>query len=423
MSMRNAYSDHWFDRPTIPQIAVRVYSVGMSSDTRAETLSAERLIDMAVSSTGLDDFGEDDWREGLDRLVESLVEEAALNSVGIAAATKELKYLLTARLGIVAYRNAHPEVATVDVVPPVVIVGQARTGTSILHDLIAQDPIARVPLTWEVQRPCPPPEAATYTTDPRIAAVDARIAAVGAAMPDLFGMHPMGARLAQECVCITASAFRSILFATEYRIPSYQRWLFDGADHRPAYAWHRVFLQHLQARNPAQRWVLKSPGHIWTLAELGAAYPEALLVQTHRDPLRIIASVTSMWATMRSTTSDAVDQKQIAADWAEDIIDGLDRSVTAREDDTVDASRIADINFRDFMGDQVGSVERVYGQFGLPFTPEVRGRVTTFLESHPQDKHGGHRYTFEATGLNADEWRERSRRYQEYFDVPSERLD
>lgn len=396
---------------------------GMASGTNLQTIELDRLIDSATATTGLDDFGADDWREGLQLLVDALTHEAALNRVGVLAAQKELKYLLTARLGIVAHRNAHPHVAQADITPPVVIVGQARTGTTILHDLLAQDPAARVPLTWEVERPCPPPESASYDTDPRIAAVDSRIAAVGAVMPELFRMHPMGAQLGQECVCLTTSAFRSILFATEYRIPSYANWVFDEADHQPAYAWHRIFLQHLQSRHPARRWVLKSPGHIWTLGELNTAYPGALLVQTHRDPLRIIASVTSMYTTLRGTTSDEVDPTEIAGEWAERIIDGLNRSVTARRDGTVDTSRVVDIRFADFMRDQIGTVERVYSELGMPFTGEVHGRVSDFLAAHQQDKHGGHRYTFSATGLDPYEWRERARPYQEFFDVPSETLD
>jgi hypothetical protein len=391
--------------------------------TRVQTLDAERIVEEAVSATGFDDFGTDDWREGLDLLVEALIEEAALNDIGRVAAFKELKYLLMARLGIIAHRNAHPEVSAADVVPPIVIVGQARTGTTILHDLLAQDPAARVPLTWEVERPCPPPEAATYTTDPRIAAVEGRIRVVGAVMPELFGMHPMGAQLGQECVCITTSAFRSILFATEYRIPRYANWVFHQADHRPAYDWHRIFLQHLQSRHATSRWVLKSPGHIWTLPDLISTYPGAMLVQTHRDPLRIIASVTSMYTTLRGTTSDSVDPTEIAAEWAEHIMDGLDRSVTARQDGTVNDSSVVDVNFRDFMEDQVATVARVHETFGLPFTDDLRRGVSGFLADHPQDKHGGHRYTFAATGLDEGEWRERARRYQEFFDVPSEKLD
>lgn len=393
----------------------------MGARSRA-ALSAEQLIDTATESTGFDDFGGTEWREGFDRLVDALREEAALNDVGVAAASKELKYLLIARLGIVAHRQAHPEVGDTGVQPPVVIVGQARTGTTILHDLLAQDLAARVPLTWEVERPCPPPQAATYFTDPRIDAVDSRIAAVGAVMPQLLGMHPMGAQLGQECVCITASDFRSILFATEYRIPSYADWLFGDADHAPAYRWHRHFLQHLQSQHPTDRWVLKSPGHIWTLGGLRNEYPGALLVQTHRDPLRIIASVTSMYTTLRAVTSDAVDPTEIAAEWAERILDGLDRSVTARQDGTIDADRVVDINFRDFLGDQIGTVEKVYQQFDLPFTDDIRARMTGFLDNHPQGKHGGHRYSFAATGLDEGQWRERARRYQEYFDVPSEDL-
>jgi hypothetical protein len=241
-------------------------------------------------------------------------------------------------------------------------------------------------------------------------------------MPELQGMHPMGARLSQECVCITASDFRSILFATQYRIPSYARWLFDEADLALAYRWHRWFLQHLQAHHPTQRWVLKSPGHIWSLGELITEYPNALLVQTHRDPLRIIASVASMYVTLRGLTSDSTSVQENAAEWADYILEGLDRSVTAREDGTVTGDRVADVTFREFMADPFGTVRGIYDRFGLEFTSEAEARMRTFLADNPQDKHGGHRYTLAATGLDEGELRERARGYQEYFDVPSEPL-
>ena len=125
----------------------------------ASTLSTERLVESACTTAGLEDFGDPRWRDGLDRLLDALRYEAALNDLGVAAASKEIKHQLINRLGVVAYRRSHPDVASSDVVPPIVIVGQARTGTTILHDLLAQDRAARVPLTWEVERPCPPPEA------------------------------------------------------------------------------------------------------------------------------------------------------------------------------------------------------------------------------------------------------------------------
>jgi hypothetical protein len=231
-------------------------------------LSADPLVEQATAATGLDDFGGDTWREGLDRLLDSLRREARLSELGVAVVSDEVVGYLTSRLEVVAERTRHPEIAEAPVEPPIVIIGQGRTGTTILYDLLAQDPATRVPLTWEVERPCPPPETATYETDPRIEEVDARLAGIDLVLPGFRAMHPMGARLAQECVRITALEFRSFIFPTQYRVPSYARWLLDEADMAPAYQWHRTFLQHLQFRHPARRWLVKSPGHIW---HLGAA--------------------------------------------------------------------------------------------------------------------------------------------------------
>ncbi len=245
------------------------------------------------------------------------------------------------------------------------IIGQGRTGTTILHDLLAQDPATRVPLTWEVDRPCPPPETATYDTDPRIADVDATLEGIDLVLSGFRAMHPMGARLAEECVRITASEFRSMIFPTQYRVPSYARWLLHDADMAPAYQWHRVFLQHLQSHHAGERWVIKSPGHIWALDALLREYPKALLVQTHRDPLRIVASIGSLVARLRSLASDDTSIPSAAAEFADYILDGLDRSVTAREDGTVCADRVVDVQFTTFMNDPFATIQTVYERLGL----------------------------------------------------------
>jgi hypothetical protein len=380
------------------------------------------LAAQACDATGLDDFGGDEWFDGLERLLDALEHEAALNDLGHTIVDGEIAAYLQHRLQIVAYREEHPEIATVDVVPPVVIVGQGRTGTTILHDLLAQDPATRVPLTWEVDRPIPPPRTATYDTDPRIDEVEATTSAVELVIPGFLAMHPMGARLAQECVRITALDYRSMIFPTQYRVPSYARWLLDEADMSSAYRWHRVFLQHLQSEHPARRWVVKSPGHIWSLDALLAEYPNALLVQTHRDPLRIIASLGSLISTLRSLASDDTSIPEAAAEYAEYIVDGLDRSVTARRDGTIAPDRVVDVNFDAFMADPFATIRTVYDRLGFELSGDAEQRMRAFLASNPQDKHGGHRYTWAATGLDEGEWRERARRYQEFFGVPSERL-
>ncbi|MGZ6995114.1 MAG: sulfotransferase, partial [Acidimicrobiia bacterium] len=198
-------------------------------------LDADRLVAQAMEMTGLDDFGEPTWREGLDHLVPALREEARLNDLGGRIAMGGIVELLANRLAITGWRAQHPEVAAGDVLPPIVIVGQARTGTTILFDLLAQDPAPRAPLTWEIDRPVPPPESATFDTDPRIEEVDAILAGVDLLMPGFRTMHPMGARLAQECVSITNSDFRSVIFPTQYHVPSYGRWVMYEADMAPAY--------------------------------------------------------------------------------------------------------------------------------------------------------------------------------------------
>jgi hypothetical protein len=355
-------------------------------------------------------------------LVESLQGEAALNEMGVAIVGGELAGYLSDRLQIVAYRKAHPGIAVTDVVPPVVIVGQGRTGTTILHDLLAQDPATRVARTWEVDRPCPPPETASYETDARIAEVDATLDGLDIVLPGFRSMHPMGARNAQECVRITASAFRSLIFATQYRIPAYVEWLVDEADMAAAYRWHRTFLQHLQSRHPAARWVLKSPGHQWCIPQLLAEYPDALLVQTHRDPLRIIASLGSLVARLRSLASDDTSISEAAAEWADLILDGLDRSIDAREDGTVAPGRVVDVQFREFMADPFATIRSVYERLGLELTDDAERSMREFLDANPQDKYGGHHYTFSETGLAEGPLRERARRYQQYFDVPDEPL-
>jgi hypothetical protein len=386
----------------------------------AGILDADTLLATARSSTGLDELGDDGWREGLDRLLDALRGEARLSEIGVQVAGGDVLSHLTNRLRILDWHAHHPELARADVTPPIFIVGQGRTGTTILHDVLAQDPNNRVPLTWEVDHPVPPPEAATFNTDPRIAETQTQLDMAELVIPGFKTMHPLGAQLAQECVRMTASVFRSVIFPTQYRVPSYGHWMIYEADVAPAYRWHRRYLQVLQAKHRGERWVLKSPGHIWCLPELLAEYPNALLVQTHRDPLRIIASIASLLATLRRLASDDTSIADGGAEFAEYLIEGLDRSVTARESGAVPAERVIDVHFRDFLADPIATVRSIYARLDLELTAESEARMRAFLRANPQDKHGLHQYSFGDTALDAGVWRERSRRYQQYFDVASE---
>jgi hypothetical protein len=235
-------------------------------------------------------------------------------------------------------------------------------------------------------------------------------------------MHDMGARLAQECVRITAGDFRSMMFNTQYRVPAYQHWLLYEASMAPAYRYHRMFLQYLDAGRSGERWLLKSPAHMWTLGALMDEYPDALVVHTHRDPLRAVCSLASLVDLLRRLASDKVSLASVAEEWAEDIAVGLDRAVAARRDGTIRQSRAVDVYFADFLGDPMGVVGDIYRRFGIELTPDAARRMRDFLADNPQEKRGGHAYTFADTGLDAVTLRDRMRGYKEYFDVPDEPL-
>lgn len=385
-------------------------------------LSLDQLRDQAQQATALDDLGDPSWKEGAERLIADLNERGALTEVGSMIAGSDVVEYLTSRLHVVDWVKRNPSITDSDIRPPIVVLGQPRTGTTILFDVLAQDPANRVPLTWEVDQPWPPPETATYESDPRIDQVEAKLANVDLLIPGFRAMHDMGARLGQECVRITAADFRSMIFATQYRVPEYQRWLLHQADMASAYRYHRMFLQYLQSAHSADRWLIKSPAHLWSLGALFREYPDALIVQTHRDPLRVVCSLASLVDLLRRLASDDVSISEVAAEWVDDIVLGLDRAIEARTDGTVPDGQAVDVLFRDFLRDPMAVVRTIYGRLGIELSAEAEKAMQSFLDANPQEKHGGHNYSFTDTGLDAGQLRERTRAYQEYFDIPEEAL-
>jgi hypothetical protein len=231
----------------------------------------------------------------------------------------------------------------------------------------------------------------------------------------------MGARLAQECVRITAGDFRSMIFPIQYRVPSYNRWLLHEADMAPAYRWHRRYLQHLQSRHPAERWLLKSPAHLWSLDALAGEYPDAMVIQTHRDPLKVIASTSALAVHLRRMVSDDPSITETAAAYAADILLGLDRGMGARDRGVFPSSQVFDVQFTSFVADPLAVIGTIYDALGRDLTARTEASMRAFLAANPGDGGGGGtRYRFADTGLDADALRERTATYQNYFSVPSE---
>jgi hypothetical protein len=392
---------------------------------RAAGVSAARLdsgwlLDRAARNTGLSDFGDAAFREPLQRLLRAYEEESRLTLVGRIIAQRDTLRTLENRLHLIEARKRHPEMADVSIRDPLFVVGLPRTGSTALHELLAQDPENRVPMTWEVMWPWPFPEAASYEVDPRIARADRYLAATDQLIPGFKKMHRMGAELPQECCMLMNHDFMSMQFHTSYRIPSFQDWM-DRQDMTPIYASHRRQLQHLQLRCPVKRgWVLKSPQHLWSMDALLAVYPDARIVQTHRDPVKVAASLASLVSLLRGMGSDAVDPGEVGADWTRRLAEGLARASAVRACWEGEESRAFDVHFRDFRADPVGTVRRIYSHFGMSLGAEAERRMQHFIALHPQNEHGRHEYTLEGAGLDMEAERGRFEAYQKRFDIPAE---
>lgn len=413
-----------FQPPRLP-LAVRALNAAGSAATRlgmpVANLGMDALLETASRQTGLTNFGNSFFREPLSILLESLESEASLTALGRIAVRDEFTRYLKNRLYLTDVCKQAPEIAAAPIKKPLFILGLPRTGTSILHELLAQDPTNRVPMTWEVLNIWPPPDRASYSHDPRIELADKHLSRIDKILPDFKRMHAMGARLPQECVALMAHDFASLQFHSAYRVPSYQRWL-ERLDVGPVYKSHKRQLQYLQWKCPADHWVLKSPGHLWTFDALLGEYPDALIVQTHRDPVKVLASLVSLVATLRCLSSTRVDVAEIAKDWAERLASGLGKTMAVRDNRRFAPSRVFDMHFHELLRDEIAMIKRIYDHFGRELSDEAEANMRAFLVEHTRAQRGRHEYSFADTGLRVDDERQRFARYQQRFEVPSERL-
>jgi hypothetical protein len=386
-------------------------------------LSPDSILEEASRrARNLTDTGEGQFTEGLRRLSESLEEEARLNPIGRMIARERAILSTVNRLNYLEDRRQNPSIAQEKIVAPVVVVGMPRTGSTILHDILAQDPASRAPLTWETMFPSPPPEPETFETDPRIEACEATFPGVELQIPAFKAMHPMGARLSQECVTSMADTMVSPLFHNQFRVNAYQDWVDREADWSRVYEFHEWQLQHLGWKVKRDRWVLKTGAHMWGLEHLLARYPDARIVFTHRDPVKSMTSYASLTSLVRSMGSDEVDPVEIADDWTARIKRVLERSIALRAEHDYPQAQFYDMHFKDFASDQFAVVEQIYDTFGLPMTGEAADRMKAFIADNPKDKHGIHRYSPAEYGVNPERIRDSFRLYMERFGLESEPL-
>jgi hypothetical protein len=353
------------------------------------SLSPAAVMASAAKAAGSDDFGSDSFRQPLSVFLEACRREAELTTFGRILISKMLSAALVNRIELHRWSQLHPEVADERIERPWIIVGLPRTGTSVLSMLLGLDPMARPLRQWEAAHLIPPPTLEEADEDPRIARTAKELDGLMKLNPPLRAMHPFGATLAQECVSLFLYDIRTLALETQAHVPTYGRWL-ETADMAPAYAQHRLALQALQSAQPTERWILKTPNHLWQLSTLLATYPDARVIWTHRDPGPVVTSLASLANAGQRPLTRRQDPRPAAEEWKRKCRFALGTATAF--DEASGAGWCQHLHYDELMADPVDAVRRLYATVGDEVSPLHARRMTVFLEQRPQDAFGHHHY-------------------------------
>ena len=379
--------------------------------------SSDALHEAAVRATGLDDFGDLEYREGFAVLMHAFEEEADLSSMGRMVAAQMTVNALMSRLHAQRGWREHPECLEGTIEGPLVIVGLPRTGTTALHHLLGRDPANQGLELWLSETPMVRPPRAQWEENPHFTRCRDTLAAQFDANPDLIAAHEMNADEVDECWHVFRQSFASVTFECTATVPSYSRWWAEH-DMLAAYQRHRDNLKLIGHGSSEKRWVIKDPSHLFAMDTLFDVYPDACVVQTHRHPVELIPSVCSLNSRFRAGMDNTPDPEAQGREQLELWAQGIDRTMEARR--TRDPAGFFDMDFRDFVADPVGMVHRIYAHFKFELAPATEARLRDWQTHNPQSKHGTHHYSLREYGLSGTAIEERFAAYLQSFQVTSE---
>lgn len=359
----------------------------------------QELMAEAKSETGLGDFGDDSFLEGLERLVRSLREEARLNTVGESVIYPRLVSHLRSRLEVEDWYRRNPEIDDVEVTAPLFGLGLPRTGSTALSFLLAQDADLRYLRQWESSRPCPPPST-VKGPDPRITVTTGQVGSKEHVPTDVNG--PM------ECLDLMALDFKTQIYLAFAHIPSYASWLTD-ADLTSTYLYERRVLKLLAWGEPSRSWRLKSPAHMLWINHLDAAFPDARFVMTHRDPADVLVSVCDVYADIAGNFTDRLDRRYIGYLNLDQWATGVDRLMEFR--DGAGRDRFYDIDFRAMQSDPVGEVQGLYRWLGIMPSEEFEARMRSWWSANAAEREETRHSKPSVYGLDLDDVRHRFATY------------
>lgn len=376
----------------------------------AEIPSSDQAIARAVAAAGCDDFGGDDWREGLERSLDAFGRMPLLPAT-LEASLGKIVHDLTMRLRIVQWLKDHPDVEEQPVAGPVFVVGLPRTGTTATVGMMALDPRFRFLRAWEGASPVPPPVAGQEHADPR--AIAAREAAAGYAKQHVHIADPDGP---EEDLAMLAGLGMRSYHGTLPMPDDYIEWWLNQ-DFAGFYAFEERVLKLLQSRRPPCLWLLKSPPHLFRLREIAQRFPQARFVMTHRDPARVIGSVASLHAMLHEERClpGSIDRKAVGARQLDLWAQGMRRFLAVRAE--LGEERFVDVRNDEVVARPVETFERIYAHLGMPVSHELRQALADYNSRNAPGRFGEHRYTSEEFGLTDGGIRAAFADYVDRFDL------
>jgi len=379
---------------------------------------ADAVVAAAQAVDGLNDFGDDSYRKPLEKLLWSLQHEALLNDIGRSVLRQRVVDILATRLRVQSYISRYPEILEEQIEAPLVIVGLPRTGTTMLHRTIAADHRMYAPLWYEVRFPCPALDwDFTAAGDRRITEAKAEMQAMVDGNPDLLAIHPMDAMGPDEDIMLLEQSFYSFNIQAFANIPSFDQWI-ESQDHTPGYQYFKVLLQFLQwqkkrSGQQGQRWVLKAPHHLHYMDLVFKVFPDAKVVQSHRDPLETIPSLASLIAGMWVIYSDEADPKEVGRQWAGKFARGMRHSMAVREQ--LGDERFLDLWFSDTVSQPLQEIRKIYDFLGMELTEEARAEMARWQDFNRRELRPPHEYTLAQFGFTEEGLEQQFRAYRERF--------
>jgi hypothetical protein len=322
-----------------------------------------------------------------------------------------VNYLIQ-RLRLVETRKKKPDIFNQPLIPPLIITGLARSGTTFLQRMLALDPTHRALPQWLLMRPFPEDRKSNVDPDPRFVKMQQNLNFRKPLLPGIDAMHYIRADTPEECIMALGLTFDSLIFGTLFQVSRYSEWYMEEKENFQKYQEYSWLLQYFQSLEPEQRLILKAPAHTGNLHALKQEIPQAMIVQTHREPVTCVSSVCSFVYTLYRATSNEIDLERLTSLTIRLYEGWFRRSIAYRE---AHPDAILDIYFKSLVSNPVGTVREIYAHFDLPWTKSYETDLEKFIQMNQKDRHGKHRYAASDFGLNELEIADRFRFYTDYF--------